>query len=135
MNVEISTIAKLMETAVLSGKKFNVTNIETLVGYYRAEWGPLFKQQKGLTPARYIAMFRLRMICKYLRESGGSINEIISETGSCVCYTHRLFKRKFGITPKQFRNLGNLGALACIESVFGDIHFEHDLTTSPPTAK
>lgn len=135
VNVEISTICRIMETATIEGKRFELKDIERLVGYYRDTWGPLFKQATGLTPANYVRMFRLRLVCKYLQESGGNIGMIFIDQGMDIQHMQRQFKKVFGITPRQFRNLSTLGALVCIESVFGNIEFQHDMTTSPPTLK
>ncbi len=64
----------------------------------------IFKEQKGVSLVSYITDLRLDTACRLLKSSSLSISEIGEQVGIHDCsYFAKIFKRKYGISPKQFR--------------------------------
>ncbi len=63
-----------------------------------------FKAHIGITCIEFINDYRLNMAAKLLSETGKPINEIGTEVGiTNISYFNRLFKKKFNVTPKEYR--------------------------------
>lgn len=72
-----------------------------------------FKNQVGETPIQYLADIRLRESCKLLQDTEMKISEIAYSVGFSDPYHFmKVFRRKYGVTPSQFRtkNSGNHSA-------------------------
>ncbi len=68
----------------------------------------LFHNFLGKGTVDYINDLRLTAACEYLISSNYSIGEISNKIGfSNQYYFDRLFKRKYGVTPKEFRKSNN----------------------------
>lgn len=69
----------------------------------------LFRRNMGITITEYLMSVRMRNAIVYLINSDKTIYEI-SEAVGYNSYEHfeRLFKRRFGISPKEFRQRGAL---------------------------
>lgn len=64
----------------------------------------IFKSQSGTTFSEYIEQLRLSHICKELERGDRTIEHLAITNGfSSANYLHRVFKRKYGITPVQYR--------------------------------
>jgi len=64
----------------------------------------IFKQKTGTSPNQYIIMLRLRNASLLLKQTDLSIKEIAESMGfSDQMYFSRIFKKRFGMTPKDFR--------------------------------
>ncbi|MOA04134.1 Multiple antibiotic resistance protein MarA [compost metagenome] len=71
----------------------------------------IFKAQAGHTFTEYIEQIRLSHICKELEQGELTIEQLAAAHGfSSANYLHRVFKRKYGLTPNQYRerHTGNL---------------------------
>lgn len=65
----------------------------------------IFKEVYGVTPVSYQQALRLQAAQVLLRSTDLNCNEISHRVGyGNVYFFHRLFKKKFNITPKQYRN-------------------------------
>jgi len=63
----------------------------------------LFKETTGFTPHQYVINCRIEKAKELLKQGKLSIAEIAKEVGFVdQSHLHRYFKRKVGITPKQF---------------------------------
>ncbi|CAK7068238.1 MAG: hypothetical protein PARBA_02626 [Parabacteroides sp.] len=67
-----------------------------------------FKELFKTTVFGYIFDYRMDLACRYLLDSDKAVQEI----GFCVGYEHhahfsRAFKRKFGVSPLEYRSIGN----------------------------
>lgn len=63
-----------------------------------------FKAHIGITCIEFINDYRLNIAAKLLSETHKPINEIGTEVGiSNISYFNRLFKKKFNVTPKEYR--------------------------------
>jgi len=66
----------------------------------------LFKEEKGVTFITFLTDKRLEKARALLKETNLSIKEITTEIGyNDQNYLSRLFKNKFGLSPKEFRNI------------------------------
>lgn len=64
----------------------------------------IFRMQSGTTFSEYIEQIRLAHICKELELGNRTIEALATANGfSSANYLHRVFKRKYGITPIQYR--------------------------------
>ena len=78
-------------------------SFEPIAGTLPQYFSRLFKETTGFTPHQYVINCRIER-AKYLLKQGNlSIAEIAKEVGFVdQSHLHRYFKRKVGITPKQF---------------------------------
>lgn len=66
--------------------------------------GKLFKKQQGMSVAEYINEVRLRQAVHYLEQGDYTVNELIEKIGiGNRGNFFRLFKLKYGTTPKEYR--------------------------------
>jgi len=62
------------------------------------------KSVTGLTPSEYINQIRIEYAAHLLRSDEVSIDEVIESCGfDNNSYFYRLFKRQYGVTPRQYR--------------------------------
>lgn len=72
-----------------------------------------FKQHMNMTCVEYLNQYRLEIAAGRLISGGGSIMDVALDTGfRSISYFNRVFKRKFGMTPGEYRNLSRKGAPA-----------------------
>lgn len=81
----------------------------------------IFKSLTGSTFSSYIEQTRLQHICEELEQTDETIEQLALRHGfKNANYFHRVFKRKFGMTPQQYRQqmkvlkheASNIGELA-----------------------
>ncbi len=66
---------------------------------------PAFKKQTGIPPMAYLNHYRLSIAADKLLESDTPINEISYSVGiKDPLYFSKLFKKSYGITPREYRN-------------------------------
>ena len=81
----------------------DIANACDLSEYYFMKF---FKKSLGVTCTEYINLYRLDIASKLLNTTDKSITEIAFETGfNSVSYFNKLFKAKFKVTPKEFRDI------------------------------
>ncbi len=62
------------------------------------------KRHTGLSPGRYLLLFRLKKSCFMLQNEEIPIGQIAFQTGFYYHHTYtRAFKRTYGCSPKQMR--------------------------------
>lgn len=67
------------------------------------------KRQTGLSLMSYAQLFCLKEAERLLLESSKSIAEIVSDLGfSNRSYFYRVFEKKYGMTPKEYRKFHNI---------------------------
>ena len=65
----------------------------------------LFKEEEGVGMLEYINTKRLDKSCELLKLSSKTVTEVARQTGfNNVTYFNRLFKKRFGKTPTEYRN-------------------------------
>lgn len=69
-----------------------------------------FKRHMNMTCMEYLNGYRLEIAAGRLLSGGGSITETALDTGfRSVSYFNRVFRKKFGMTPGEYRKLGKNG--------------------------
>ncbi|GMA63456.1 AraC family transcriptional regulator [Alicyclobacillus fastidiosus] len=64
----------------------------------------IFAQHGGQKFREYVEDVRLNNVCEALVRDVGSVEEIAAESGfSSASYLHYVFKRRYGVTPTQFK--------------------------------
>lgn len=65
-----------------------------------------FKDINGCSPTDFIKNYRLDKAARLLRDSNLSVMEVVSEVGIVSrSYFYKEFYYKFGVTPKEYREL------------------------------
>ncbi|MBT8415501.1 MAG: AraC family transcriptional regulator [Boseongicola sp.] len=80
------------------------------------------KTVTGLTPSEYINQIRIEFAAHLLRSDERSINDVVEACGfDNNSYFYRLFRRQYGITPRQYRlrNLRDPFQTAAIHAATG----------------
>lgn len=86
----------------------SIEEIAGLLSIDRRHLGRLFTVQTGITPKEYLINVRLRNAADLLRSSDYPIMEIAQLVGYDDCGSFlKIFKKKYGMTPSQFRKSGN----------------------------
>ena len=69
-----------------------------------------FKQHMNMTCVEYLNQYRLELAAARLVSGKESVTDIALDTGfRNISYFNRVFKRKFGMTPGEYRKLRNEG--------------------------
>ena len=90
-----------------AGDDISNTEIGAIFGYHPFYISKVLKDRKGTTLRQYIIAYRLKLAKKLLTESAKSVNEVAEECGfNDPSYFTKTFKSAFGMTPKDYRNLG-----------------------------
>lgn len=85
-------------------EKLTIASISQKVGISRNKCCDLFQQFTHNTLLNYLTMYRLNKSMEYLRNTHLSILEISQMCGfSSPSYLTSVFKKEYGITPKQYR--------------------------------
>lgn len=90
---------------------FCAQNISDILKLSSTHIGRIFKSRTGLTIPEYINEVRMNKALEFLKESKYSISEISAKVGmDNVTYFYKVFKKRFGITPKEYilKNLINI---------------------------
>ena len=87
------------------GEKQTVADAARLVGYSEAHFMRLFHQETGQTFVAFLNEYRLTAAAYFLRESSKPIGEIAAHCGfDNFSYFIRLFRRRFGVPPREYRH-------------------------------
>lgn len=83
----------------------HISQIADILGLSRSYFCRVFKRQMGMSPQDYIVSYRLEQAEKLLTDTNLSQKEIARRVGYPDVYAFsRMFKRRYGIAPGQFRN-------------------------------
>lgn len=86
--------------------KSNITlsKLAKLCGISSSYFSGLFFECYQISPYDYVIQKRLEVACKLLKETSYTVVSIALSVGyNDAAYFNRLFKKKFGITPLQYR--------------------------------
>jgi len=65
----------------------------------------IFKQTLGVTPVEFINNERIKLACRLLKDPRRRIQEVCMAAGfNSLSYFNRVFKRKYRVSPKQWRD-------------------------------
>ncbi|MDS0527032.1 AraC family transcriptional regulator [Clostridium sp. SHJSY1] len=72
--------------------------------YSSRHFSRIFSETYNTTPLNYILSLRINKACRLLKERGLTISDVAFQCGfSDNNYFSRIFKKRVGLTPKQFR--------------------------------
>jgi AraC family transcriptional regulator of arabinose operon len=78
--------------------------VATAAGLSRSRFAKLFLEQVGDTPGRFLELHRLHRVKRLLEHTRHSLQAIAEEMGySSPFYLSLRFKRRFGISPRDYR--------------------------------
>lgn len=81
------------------------SDVAEAVGFSASHFMKFFKKSMGCTFTEYLNDYRLSIACTLLSTTDKSILVISCETGfTNLSYFNRLFKKKYGISPRIYRN-------------------------------
>ena len=85
--------------------RISVADIAATVDFSESHFMRYFKETMGTSFVDYLRDYRLTMASRLLTTSDSAILDIASETGfDNLSYFNRVFKKKYGMTPRQFRS-------------------------------
>ncbi|MBD2864500.1 helix-turn-helix domain-containing protein [Paenibacillus oceani] len=99
----IDTVKEMVDTRY-ADPAFCLQQVATAVRMSPAHASKLFKLQVGLSIPEYITEVRLHHALRLLVQEEYSVNTVMEKVGfDNQSYFFRLFKKKFGTTPKEYR--------------------------------
>jgi len=77
-------------------------------GFSQSHFMKFFKQTFGTSFTEYLNTYRLTMASRLLLASEDTVLTVAADTGfENLSYFNRMFKRRFGVTPREFRKHGS----------------------------
>ena len=87
-------------------EKITIADMAEVIGFSASHFMKYFKQNMGQSFIDYLNDYRLTMASRMLVASEASVLSIAQEVGiDNMSYFNRVFKRKFGMTPRDFRKV------------------------------
>ena len=91
-----------------SGERVALADVAALINLSESAFCKFFKRTTGKTFSDYVSDIRIGHACRLLAESDDSISEIAFRSGfESLTYFNRVFLRKKGTRPREFRNGSN----------------------------
>ena len=85
-------------------KEITVEFLAAMENLSPSHYFKIFKRNTGLSPFEYVTQLRISSACFHLRNDNYSIAQISRLVGyDDAGYFSRIFKKKMGLTPKQYR--------------------------------
>lgn len=85
-------------------EKITIAEIADVVGFSESHFMRYFKDIMNTSFIEYLKDYRLAMAARLLQASEDSILEVSQEVGfENLSYFNRAFKKKYGVTPSQYR--------------------------------
>lgn len=92
----------------MDNKNFSVEELGLLIGINRTTFGYKIKSLTGFTPVEFIRDIRLKRAAQLIVDTQLLVKEIASLTGfSDMKYFSKSFKKKYGVTPLDYRKQNN----------------------------
>lgn len=89
-------------------EKISIKEMAKACGFSQSHFMKFFKSTIGLPFTAYLNDYRLTMASRLLLSSEDSILTIAGDTGfDNLSYFNRIFKQRFGMTPREFRRQGS----------------------------
>ena len=94
---------------LLVGKALSISEIAKECAMSDSGFRRIFKEQTGMTPVEYRISSRIKRAAYLLDSTGMSVGEIAESIGFFdAAYFCKVFKKYFGITPKQYSKSKNI---------------------------
>ncbi len=88
-------------------KEISMEALAAMENFSYSHFYAVFKEFTGLSPSDYITRQRMNSACFYLAGTEHTIAEVAALVGYAdPCYFSRIFKKKIGISPHQYRAFG-----------------------------
>ena len=85
-------------------EKIKVAELADMSGFSESYFMSFFRQYVGMSCISYINHYRIQKAAHALEETSGPVMEIAMDHGfDNISYFNLQFRRKFGMTPRQFR--------------------------------
>lgn len=85
-------------------RQITLSELAKKAGYSKSRFSHIFSEMTGTTPIKYQNDIRLKNSCEMLSSNIYPISEIAISCGfSDPLYYSKIFKKKYGITPSQYR--------------------------------
>ena len=85
-------------------KQLTLDELSEKVGYSKSRFSHIFLDIVGMSPIKYMNDIRLKNSCELLHSTNLTIAEIAQSCGfNDPLYFSRIFKKKYKISPKQYR--------------------------------
>lgn len=98
----LKDIFKYIETNYQS--QISIEHIATVSGFSASHFMKFFKNNVGSSFTNYLNDYRLSMAARMLVSSDNNIIDIAESSGyDNLSYFNRMFKRKYGVSPSQYR--------------------------------
>ena len=89
-------------------EKLSIKEMAEACGFSQSHFMKFFKTTIGVSFTSYLNDYRLTMASRLLLSSEDSILTIAGDTGfDNLSYFNRVFKQRFGMTPREFRRQEN----------------------------
>lgn len=99
---KIKIISKFIETNYM--QKVSIADIAAQVDFSESHFMRYFKEKMGTSFVDYLRDYRLTMAARLLLSSNATVLSIAEEVGfDNLSYFNRAFKKKYGMTPSQYR--------------------------------
>lgn len=100
---KMKTIFKYMENNYMH--KISIADVAAQVEFSDSHFMRYFKENMGTSFVDYLRDYRLTMAARLLLVSDATILSIAEEVGfDNLSYFNRAFKKKYGMTPREYRN-------------------------------
>lgn len=90
-------------------RRWSVTELAKEIHLSKSQLGRVFAEAYGKSPIAYLTMLRVERMASLLRTTDAPITAIAHEVGwGDADFATRQFRRSVGITPSQYRTMGEL---------------------------
>ena len=88
-------------------QNLTVIKLSTMVGLDRSYFYTLFRKRTGESPQEYLVGYRLDKAAELIKEHGKSPSAAANAVGyTDLCQFSKMFKRRFGMSPRAYKNGG-----------------------------
>ncbi|MBQ7926264.1 MAG: helix-turn-helix transcriptional regulator [Lachnospiraceae bacterium] len=99
---KLKTVIKYVENHY--AEPLSIETMAEICGFSQSHFMKFFKNNMGISFIEYLNFYRLTMAARLLLASGSSIMAIAMECGfDSPSYFNRSFKKKYGMTPREYR--------------------------------
>ena len=97
-------------------QNLTVIQLSTMVGLDRSYFYTVFRKRTGESPQEYLVGYRLDKAAELIKEHGNSPSAAANAVGyTDLCQFSKMFKRRFGMSPRAYKN-GRVSPAAAVES-------------------